>query len=424
MMIKKPHFIFLLTLLLFFTSLINSQSIGFGLKSAPPDLRVYLNGVRQTPVSEAAGIRNFDISGSGTLSFRFPGYISIEYSALALPLRNGLLEIKLERDGGPLRRLGGFRTGVQPKSAFFTPDGRRIVVPLLGQRGIDVFRFVQMAEGQGTSTIVFERRLSVPDSTAAGFVEAMMDERRREIWVSNMEENKVHIFDMDTLDFKVSLGTGGVFPKVITQSPDGSFTAVSNWISRDVSIFDSQNKELLRRIPVGGIPRGMAFSSDGNLLYVTIFDAPEIAVIDMKENKVSSRFRFHDGAGAARHVLYRNGRLYVSDMARGTVNILNASTGDLLASRRIGPNINTIALSPDGRYIFASSRGHNNPIAYTLPGPDFGSVTMLRADNLRHVERAWGRNQPTGLAVSPCGRYLVFTNFLDANMELYLIIRE
>jgi len=37
------------------------------------------------------------------------------------------------------------------------------------------------------------------------------------------------------------------------------------------------------------------------------------------------------------------------------------------------------------------------------------------------VERIWGRNQPTGLALSPDGKFLVFTDFLDQNLELYRI---
>jgi hypothetical protein len=141
----------------------------------------------------------------------------------------------------------------------------------------------------------------------------------------------------------------------------------------------------------------------------------------MAQNRVTNRFRFYAGAGAARHVIYRGGRLYVSDMFRGTVNILNAATGALLRSRRVGPNINTIVLSPDARYIFESSRGHNNPAGYTLPGPDFGAVFMLRTEDLSLVERVWGRNQPTGLDISPCGRLMVFTDFLDANLQLYLL---
>jgi DNA-binding beta-propeller fold protein YncE len=234
-----------------------------------------------------------------------------------------------------------------------------------------------------------------------------------------MEESKVHIYDLDTLDYKTSLRTVGVYPKVIAQNPDGSLTVVSNWISHDISVFDSESKNLLRRIPVGGTPRGMAFSPDGRFLYTAIFDEPVIAVVDMTHNRVSTRYRLYSGAGAARHVIYRDGRLYVSDMYRGTVNILNASTGALLVSRRIGPNINTIVLSPDGRRLAASSRGRNNSEDYTKPGPDFGAVYLLNAEDLSTEERIWGRNQPTGLAFSPDGKYLVFTDFLDANLELY-----
>ena len=391
----------------------------FTLKSAPADLHVFLDGERINPVSAdpAAGLRDFEIDRAGILSFRAAGYRTIEHRSNALPVRNGIVGIKLELEQGFLRLRGEYATGQQPKSAFFSPDGQRVFLPLLGQHGIDVFR-------RAGDTLEFERRLRVPGSRASGFVEALCDARRRELWVSNMEKNTVHIFDLDTLDYKTSLSTGGVFPKVIAQSPDGTITVVSNWVSRDVSVFDSEERELLHRIPVGGIPRGMAFSSDGALLYTAIFDEPLIAVVDMAQNKVIRRFRLYEGAGAARHIIYRNGRLYVSDMLRGTVNILNASTGALLRSRRIGPNINTIVLSPDGRYVFASSRGRNNPAAYTLPGPDFGAVFMLRAYDLSLVERVWGRNQPTGLDISPDGRLLVFTDFLDANLQLYYISRR
>jgi len=392
-------------------AIIMPEIAGFRLKSAPADLTVSLNGEVQEPVSKEGEIRSYLITGIGAVSFSAETYRSLEYPIGELAKRNGLLEIKLEKENGTMRLVGEYSTGIQPKSAYFSPDGRRLFVPLLGQRGVDVFQFDR--------TLVFEKRLSVPGGTSAGFVEAMTDERRRELWVSNMEENKVHIFDLDTLDYKRSMGTGGVFPKVIAQSPDGSITVVSNWISWDISVFDSQTKELLRRIPVGGTPRGMAFSPDGRFLYTAIFDEPVIAVIDMTVNRVSSRYRLYEGEGAARHVIYRDGRLYVSDMYRGTVNIVNASTGALLVSRRIGPNINTIVLSPDGKRVIASSRGRNNSEDYTRPGPDFGAVYILKAEDLSLEERIWGRNQPTGLAVSPDGRYLVFTDFLDANIELY-----
>jgi DNA-binding beta-propeller fold protein YncE len=387
----------------------------FSLKSAPADLTVSLNGEPLKPLSTNAGIRNYRLPGPGPVRFSAPGYRSREYAQKELPLKNGLVEIKLEKEGG-LELLGEYTTGSQPKSAYFSPEGTRLFVPLLDAQGADVFRL--LPEG---GLMVFEKRLEIPGSRASGFVEAMSDAKRRELWISNMEENRVHLFDLDNLEYKTSLGTGGVMPKVIVQSPTGDITVVSNWVSRDLSVFDSDTKRLLRRIPVGGTPRGMAFSSDGGLLYTAIFDRPEIAVVDMKQNKVSRRFHLYEGEGAARHVLYQEGKLYVSDMYRGAVNILDASTGALLWSRRIGPNINTIVLSPDGKRLFASSRGRNNPKDYTKPGPDFGAIYALSSADLSLEEWVWGRNQPTGLAISPDGKLLAFTDFLDANLELYHI---
>jgi DNA-binding beta-propeller fold protein YncE len=208
-------------------------------------------------------------------------------------------------------------------------------------------------------------------------------------------------------------------PKVLALSPDSRTAAVSNWLSGTVSFFDGKTKELLFTVPAGGTPRGMAFSSDGNLLYTAIFDEPLIAVIDIRRRSVTKRFRLYEGPGAARHVICEGEKLFVSDMARGTVCILEAESGRLLASVRVGPNINTIVLSPDRKTLFASSRGRNNREDYTRPGPDFGSVTMLSASDLSVRGKVWGRNQPTGLSVSPNGRLLAFTDFLDANLELY-----
>jgi YVTN family beta-propeller protein len=386
--------------------------MSFNLKSAPADLSVYFNNELIRPVSTLGTIREYRIPTAGTLRFSASGYRSIEMYSPHLIVRRGQAEIKLENESGILRYVGEYRTGSQPKSAYFSANGQRLFVPLLNEKGLDVFRVA----GQ---YLQYEKRLEV--GNRPGFVEALCDERRRELWVSNMDENKVHIFNLDTLEYISSHSTGGTFPKVIAQSPDGSLTLVSNWLSMDISVFDSDTKRLLRLIPVGGTPRGMAFSPDGSLAYIAIYDAGLVVVVDMRTNRVIKNWRFHEREGAARHIIYRDDKLYVSDMFQGTVNILNATTGALLKSARVGLNINTIVLSPDGRYIFASSRGRNNPVDYTLAGPDFGAVYMLDAQNLTLIEKVWGRNQPTGLAVSPDGKLLVFTDFLDANLELYRI---
>ncbi|MDR0442241.1 MAG: YncE family protein [Treponema sp.] len=393
----------------------------FKLKSAPPDLNVFFNGELLKPVSTEGTFRNYRIEGTGNVRFTAAGYRSLEYQGEALPIKKGLVEIKLENEKGVLELLSEHSTGIQPKSAYFSPDGKRLFVPLLDQHGVDVFRLIPMSWAKAGCVLTYEKRLTVPGSRAVGFVEIMIDEKRRELWVSNMFQDRVHIYDLDTLDYKTFVPTGGILPKVIVQSPDGKTVVVSNWVSCSVGFIDAETKKLLHTIPFGRdqTPRGMVFTPDGTRLFVTNYDEPVIFVIDMEQNKVITRYRYHTGEGAARHVLYRDEKLYVSDMARGTITILDASTGAVLLSKYVGEKINTIVMSPDGRYIFASSRGTNNPIDYTRPGPDLGAVYMLNTEDLSLKERIWGRNQPTGLAVSPDGKFLVFTDFLDANLEFY-----
>jgi DNA-binding beta-propeller fold protein YncE len=410
------------------------------LKSAPAGAALLFNGREHVALRSAGGIRDFALEGEGLIRITAAGHRSREFRTgeLAVLLRDGLLQIKLERDVDLPRLLQEIPTGDQPKSAYFSPEGDRIFVPLLNEPGVDVFRVDPASGGAGVVAppLRHERRLLVPAASASsavaagappvarrirGFVEALCDGTRRELWVSNMTENKIHIWDLDTLEYKTGFSSGGTMPKVLVMNPAGDTVAVSNWLSQNVAFFDAATKTPRGTVPVGGTPRGMAFSPDGALLYTAIFDEPVIAVIDSARKTVIRRIRLYPGEGAARHILLREGNLYVSDMYRGTVNIVDAAGGRLLKSLRVGPNINTIVLSPDGLHLAASSRGRNNPADYTLPGPDFGSVTLLRTADLAVEARIWGRNQPTGLAISPDGTLMVFTDFLDRNLELYRI---
>jgi len=122
-----------------------------------------------------------------------------------------------------------------------------------------------------------------------------------------------------------------------------------------------------------------------------------------------------------RHVVLHPTRdeLYVSDMLKGRILVVDAARDALLAEIRVDRNLNTIALSPDGRFLFVSSRGPNNPEDYTKKGPAFGTVSCIDTELRQVVDWTWGRNQPTGLAVSPDGRAVAFSNFLDDEIELY-----
>ena len=379
---------------------------------APPGLRFSADG--QTLVSRSGE------NGSRIVSLPANArrlWLSAEgHAALVLDLASALVsapwEVKLEPVAGPLRLLAELPSGRQPKSVRFSPDGKRLFAALLDDLGVDVYQV-------GPEGLVFETRLSPPGTRARGYVETWIDEHRGELWVSNMQENLIHAFDLQSLEYLGRVPTGGVMPKVIVQHPDGGMLYVSNWLSKDISVIDPENRILLRRIAVGGTPRGMAFGPDASILYLCIYDAPLVLAIDINTGEILRRILMFDGFGAARHIEYRDGFLYVSDMGQGRVSKIDTDNHEVVDSAIIGPKLNTLVLSPDGRHILVSSRGRNNRRDYTKPGPDFGAVYVLDASNLDVVARVWGRNQPTGLDISPDGRRLAFSDFLDANIEYY-----
>jgi YVTN family beta-propeller protein len=237
-----------------------------------------------------------------------------------------------------------------------------------------------------------------------------------------MLTNEVHILEARTLKKIGSVPVQGIWPKVICTDREERYAYVSNWESRSITVIETESRKVIRVIPISGIPRGLAITREG-LLYVCLYDSGDIEVIDTKTYRRIKALPF--GPGAKRHIVLDEGKAlaYVSDMATGRVSKISLRTDQPLASLWAGSNPNTLALTSDGRYLFVSIRGRNNPEDYQKKGPEFGKIAVIETESFRIVDWVWGRNQPTGLALSPDNRYLAFTDFLDANLEVYEISR-
>jgi YVTN family beta-propeller protein len=349
-------------------------------------------------------------TGQHVLALSAEGYVG-KTLAITVPPAAGL-EVKLEREASRFLRRGSVPTGRQPKSLVFSPDGRRIFCALLEGRGVQVI---------SADSLEVVRLLEPPAPWAAqlGFVEMAVLPGRDELWVSQMTTTMAHVFRLSDLAHIASFPTGGSWPKVITVSPDETTAFLSNWESKDVSVVDVGSRTVTARIPVGGVPRGMALSRDGRFLYVCLFDRGTVQKVDLAKRAVAQSLSF--GQGAMRHVVLHPSRdvLYVSDMLRGRILELDAGRDTLRAEVRVDRNLNTITLTPDGSCLFVSSRGPNNTGDYTKKGPAFGTVSCIDTRTMQVIDWTWGRNQPTGLAVSPDGRTVAFSNFLDDEVEVY-----
>lgn len=339
-----------------------------------------------------------------------PACVSLDVTGPGL-----VVEAKLERASSILRLVTIAPTSARPKSVAYTPDGRYLVVaPLSGAR-VDVL-------DARTGAAVASMSPPEPWAKYQGFVEIAFPPGRAECWVSQMYTDRVHVFSLKDFSYLRTVGCGGVFPKVLLAHPDGRVFA-SNWLSETVSALSPDGSRLLGSMRLAGTPRGLALSLDGRTLYVANFGNGSIEAFDAHSYRRLPDLASASRGGAKRHLVVdmAANRLYASDMGRGSVFAYDLATGKSLAEVVIAPDAktNTIALSPDGRWLYASTRGPNNAADYERKGPAFGELVVIDTESLAITERHWGGNQPTGLAVSPDGRYVVFTDFLDHRLEIY-----
>ena len=422
----KIFFLVLLISINFLFSLSGSElnEWKLALKVSPGEYDLYIDNQLSHPYSTSNSIKEYSIPpGTEFIFLRSSGYrdkylfipsMNTLMSADNLISGSKVLELKMERMKTFLEYYDLVNTGSQPKSVEFSPDGDYMAVALLNGSGVEIYSLGDMQ---------LYKRLKPPDewSEKKGFVETVFFKTRNELWVSQMTTGQIHVFNTSNWKYERSFDCGGSWPKVITLNRNEDKAYISNWVSKDISIIDTVNYVIKETISVNGIPRGSALSPDQKFLYVSNFTSGDINKIDVGKKIVVKNIDLGDGA--LRHIIVseENKKLYVSDMYHGTVSVLNLKTDAVERSFYVGSNINTIKLSIDGKKLFISSRGHNSTNGYLEKGPELGKIFVYNILSKRVTDWTWGGNQPTGLAVSPDGNMLAFTDFLDHQIEIYRI---
>ncbi len=318
-------------------------------------------------------------------------------------------EYFLDPEGQLLHGLGTIRTKGAPKGVAVTPDGREIWTSILnGPPSIEIF---DVATG---------RKVGEVDLGKHGAVEVIFNRTGTLAYTSQMETAKCFEIDVRTRKVVRTFDTNSAWTKWVQLSPDERTLYASNWSGDDVSEIDLASGALRRRIRVSDTPRGMYATADGRWLYVAGFDSGRLDRIDLSTGKVEAVF---EGGGALRHIVgdERTGRLFISDMAKDLIWVHDVRTGRTTTFAKVDEKPNTIDLTPDGRVLFVSCRGENNPRSYYLPGPEWGSILVFDAGDATPLDALVVGNQPTALDVSTDGRLLVTSDFLDNRLRMYEI---
>ena len=315
----------------------------------------------------------------------------------------------MDPEGQILHGLGTITTLGAPKGVSVTHDGGEAWTSILnGPPSIEIFDPRTGA------------KIGEVDIGEYGAVEVIFNKAGTLAYTSQMETAKCFEIDVATRKVVREFDTKSAWTKWVELSPDEKTLYASNWSGDDVSIIDLESGELVKRVGVSNTPRGMYSTDDGRYLYVVGFDSGDLERIDLAtyEKKVL----FTDG-GALRHVVAdeTTHRLFISDMSKDVVWVHDMVSGKTTKFVDTDEKPNTIDLTPDGKMLFVSCRGENNPKSYYIPGPEWGSILVFDTTDGKPLDALIAGNQPTALDVSDDGKLLIFSDFLDNRLRVYEI---
>jgi len=211
------------------------------------------------------------------------------------------------------------------------------------------------------------------------------------VYVANVVVDNVVVINSTSHGIEATIPVGE-WPVDVVISPDGSRAYVQCSDSHEVYVIRIEDNTVESVVDVGGQVGYAAVSSDGRWLYVTVSDS--LAIVDTTDNTVADRI-FVDADWPWDVELSRDGRYaYVREVSSIIM--------DVTLWRFPDGSINDLALSPDGRMLYAAgSNGH------TLARIDTTTNRVISKFDANLPDTYGG---PSQVAFSPDGRtaYLLY----------------
>jgi YVTN family beta-propeller protein len=201
------------------------------------------------------------------------------------------------------------------------PDGGRIFVPNIGSRTITVI-----------STASDQREREVRVGRGPEGIALTPDGRR--LLVANQEDSTVSVIDTASLSV-VDAFEVGEFPVRLLVTPDGSraFSADRKGNTLTAIRLDGDSPTVMKRLPVGKSPGGLAIDGAGRTLFASLNDEARVVLIDVAGLKKVGEIRTGNGPdGIAFVPLWRAAP--GSSKSPGTANGAGSTSSDAVTLRK------------------------------------------------------------------------------------------
>jgi YVTN family beta-propeller protein len=180
-------------------------------------------------------------------------------------------------------------------------------------------------------------------------------------------------------------------------SPDAKYLVVNGLARNQVDIYDPQTMALVKRFPAPSMPSHMAFSPEGNRVFVSLQGSDKLAAFDLKT--MTPLWSEPVGPTPA-GVLWLNGNVLVADMGDDYVAVVDPANGHVINKIVTGKGAHNLFLSPDEKILWV-----NNRAGGTTSALDAASLRVLKTFNIP--------GGPDDIAFAPDGDLWITRRFAE-----------
>src|SRR5688500_8229884 len=133
------------------------------------------------------------------------------------------------------------------------------------------------------------------------------------------------------------------------------FAYVPNSFSNDVSVIDAATNTVVKTVPVGSRPLGVAVAIDDTRVYVTNFGSASVSVIDTERYTVTT---ISVGDGPYGVAIHPSGtRIYVANQLSNSVSVIDTASNAVVATVPVGMRPTGVVVYPDGSRVYVTNHG-------------------------------------------------------------------
>ncbi len=259
-------------------------------------------------------------------------------------------------DLGRLKVIGNIKVGDHVHGAAVQADGRRLYTTVESDQTLKV---IDTATDRIIDTI---KLTQVPNQCA-------VTPNGRYVGVPIRGGDSVDIVGMT--EKKVVKNLPVRVPHNCYNAHNNDHMFVTSMGDHQVNLIDLKTMTYIAHIPVGGVPRPLAVSSDETRMYVALSDLHGFVIVDIPHRRVLEKVELPAAPAGARPLvaytpthgldLTPDGKeLWVTSMVGDGVYVYDIATKKLSEKIPTGRAPNWLTFSPDGRYCCVSNAGSDD----------------------------------------------------------------